>query len=155
MIKVDILILDEPISALDPVGRKEILDLITSLKGEICVVFSSHILIDIEKVCDHILLIHDGKIILDGETKEVMTNKDCLLVKCETREQALVLKDCYKSANFSDIYENTLEIDFKNLINKQQEILKFAKKFNIVIEKIEIKRETLEQIFLKEVNKNA
>ena len=54
----DILILDEPVSALDPIARKEVLDLIKSLKGKMCVIFSSHVLEDIEKVCDHILLIN-------------------------------------------------------------------------------------------------
>jgi ABC-2 type transport system ATP-binding protein len=65
-----LLILDEPTSALDPMGRKEILDIILRLKGEYTVIFSTHILADVERVCDEIGILHNGSIIsgdiLDG-----------------------------------------------------------------------------------------
>ena len=67
----DVLILDEPVSALDPFGRKEMFDIIVSLKGKVTIIFSSHILTDIERVCDHVLLINKGKIILDKDIKDI------------------------------------------------------------------------------------
>lgn len=153
--EIDLLILDEPISALDPLGRKEILNLIHSLKGKMCVIFSSHVLEDIEKVCDHILLINNGKIILNDTCENVLKVDNELLVRCENREQTLLLKEQYKDCEFSTEYENTLVIKYENLITVQQDILKKAKKLQINIEQIEKRRKTLEEAFLSEVKNNA
>jgi len=148
---IDLLILDEPVSALDPIGRKEVLDLITSLKGKMSVIFSSHILVDIEKVCDDILLIHNGKILINDSCDNILNNTNCLLVKCENREQALKLKENFNESLFSSKYENTLEINFEDLLKTQTDVLKVAKKFKIVVEKMEIRKDSLEDIFLNEV----
>lgn len=58
-----VLILDEPVSALDPIGRFEVLQMISQLKEEMTIFMSSHILEDVEKVADHITIIHKGKIV--------------------------------------------------------------------------------------------
>jgi len=61
-----VLICDEPTSALDPLGRKEILDILQELRGKTTVVFSTHILSDVERICDSIAFIHAGKIVLES-----------------------------------------------------------------------------------------
>lgn len=58
-----ILFLDEPASGLDPLGRREILKLIFHLKGEVTVFMSSHILADVERVCDVVGILNQGKLI--------------------------------------------------------------------------------------------
>jgi len=148
---VDVLILDEPISALDPIGRKETLDMIESLRGKVSVIFSSHILDDIEKVCDHLLLINRGKIILNEDCDNLFDAGNYLLVQCASREEVLRLKEVYPDTNFSKYYENTLEIEYETLIKTQSDILKNAKKLNVNVIKLEIKKETLEDIFLRKV----
>ncbi|GEO64593.1 ABC transporter ATP-binding protein [Companilactobacillus nantensis] len=55
-----LLICDEPTSALDPIGRSEFLNLLTSLKGETTIVFSTHILTDVERISDYVGILHDG-----------------------------------------------------------------------------------------------
>lgn len=67
----ELLILDEPTSALDPVGRKEILDIISALKGRVTVLFSTHILSDVQRVCDAIGILHHGKLALTGSLNEI------------------------------------------------------------------------------------
>lgn len=64
-----ILICDEPTSALDPLGRKAFLDILASLRGQTTVIFSSHILSDIERVCDRVAILHDGHIQLSGKIR--------------------------------------------------------------------------------------
>jgi ABC-2 type transport system ATP-binding protein len=59
----EVLILDEPVSALDPFGRKEVLDVIQKLKKTKTILFSTHILSDVDRVCDDIVLIDKGKLI--------------------------------------------------------------------------------------------
>lgn len=70
------LILDEPMSGLDPIGRKEVKDLILDLKNKgKTIFFSSHILQDAELICDRVGIMLDGKIIEEGKLKELISEK--------------------------------------------------------------------------------
>lgn len=80
-----LLICDEPTSALDPVGRKEILNLLSAVKKETSVLFSTHVLSDVERICDHTALLHHGKIAFQktrGEIKELREETDLELWFC-------------------------------------------------------------------------
>ncbi|MCL2773632.1 MAG: ABC transporter ATP-binding protein [Oscillospiraceae bacterium] len=71
----DLIMLDEPTSALDPVGRKETINIINSLKEKYTVIFSTHILTDVERVCDRIALIDKGGLVLEGNINEIKEKK--------------------------------------------------------------------------------
>ena len=60
-----LILMDEPASALDPIGRKDVMDIISKLAGKTTVFFSTHILADVERVCDRIAIIHKGKLIIE------------------------------------------------------------------------------------------
>jgi len=62
----DVLLLDEPAAALDPAGRREVLDLVRTLRGRATVVFSSHILDDVQEVCDTIGILRRGELVYQG-----------------------------------------------------------------------------------------
>ena len=66
-----ILILDEPTSGLDPNQRDEIRTLIKSLQKDRIILFSSHILSEVEAICDRVLLIHEGKLVNDSPLKDI------------------------------------------------------------------------------------
>lgn len=66
-----LLICDEPTSALDPLGRKEILDVLVAAKEHTTIVFSTHILSDVERICDEIAFLHEGKIVLSGTIEDI------------------------------------------------------------------------------------
>lgn len=66
-----LLICDEPTSALDPVGRKEILDIMAAVRERTTVIFSTHVLSDVERICDRIAILNEGKIIIEGELEQV------------------------------------------------------------------------------------
>ena len=68
----DLVLLDEPCSALDPVGRREVLDLIARLRGEATVVFSSHILADVQEVCDTVGVLREGSLIFEGPLQQLL-----------------------------------------------------------------------------------
>lgn len=59
----ELLILDEPTSALDPAGRRDVLDMIDRLRGRTTVVFSTHILTDAERTCDHVAVLDRGRLL--------------------------------------------------------------------------------------------
>lgn len=65
--KPQLLVFDEPINGLDPVQIVEMRDLIKSLKGEHTVILSSHILSEITRTCDRILIIDQGRLVAEGE----------------------------------------------------------------------------------------
>ncbi len=68
--------LDEPLGGLDPIGRKEIRDIIVRLKDEGKSVFlSSHILQDIEMICDRVAIIVNGKILNQGTLQDLISEK--------------------------------------------------------------------------------
>lgn len=68
----EVLFLDEPVSALDPGGRKEVLDMIAGLRGQCTVFMSTHILQDVERVCDTIGIIDHGKLIVEAPQAELL-----------------------------------------------------------------------------------
>lgn len=78
-----VLFLDEPTSALDPAGRKDVLEMIDRLRGETTVFLSSHILADVERVCDTIGVIHEGKLLLVAGREELLATHALNLVVIE------------------------------------------------------------------------
>ncbi len=67
-----VLLLDEPTSSLDPAGRHEVLEMISKIRGNATVFFSSHILNDIERVCDTVAVLHKGRLILVSGREELL-----------------------------------------------------------------------------------
>ena len=67
-----LLLLDEPVSALDPIGRHQVLELIEELKQDHMIFMSSHILDDVEKTADHILILHKGQLLLSSPKQSLM-----------------------------------------------------------------------------------
>lgn len=68
-----LLLLDEPTSALDPVGRREILQMLAALRGRTTVFFSTHILGDVERVCDTVAILDQGRIVAQAPIHELKT----------------------------------------------------------------------------------
>lgn len=68
----DVLVLDEPLTGLDPVGRREIVDLVRALGREgRCVVVSSHVLHEVEAMTDQVVLLHHGRVLAEGRVHEI------------------------------------------------------------------------------------
>jgi ABC-2 type transport system ATP-binding protein len=68
----ELLILDEPTSALDPAGRYEMLDLVAGMRGSRTVIFSSHILADVQRVADQVGILRDGRLVYEGGARELI-----------------------------------------------------------------------------------
>jgi ABC-2 type transport system ATP-binding protein len=68
----ELLLLDEPASALDPAGRREVLDLIARLRGHATVVLSSHILSDVQEVCDTVGILREGRLLFQGSLQDLL-----------------------------------------------------------------------------------
>ncbi len=89
----DLLILDEPSSGLDPVGRKELRALLTTLKGEGKTIFlSSHLLSEMESVCDRVGVMARGRLVACGTPQEITRARDEVRVQIEQAERDDVLR---------------------------------------------------------------
>ena len=67
-----LLLLDEPASALDPAGRKAVLEMIGDLRGKATVFMSTHILSDVERVCDRVAILDRGRLVLEAGMEEIL-----------------------------------------------------------------------------------
>jgi ABC-2 type transport system ATP-binding protein len=67
-----VVFLDEPLSALDPAGRHEILEVIAGLRGDSTVVMSTHILADVDRVCDRVAILDHGRLIADAPVDDLL-----------------------------------------------------------------------------------
>lgn len=67
-----VMLLDEPVSALDPIGRKDVLDLMRELKGETTVFYSTHILDDVQRVSDHVAILDHGRLVKAAPTQVLL-----------------------------------------------------------------------------------
>lgn len=83
-----LLLLDEPASALDPVGRREVLDLIVNLRNRATVVFSSHILNDVEEVCDRVGILVSGRLRVQGSLADLLAGAVAPLLIVKVRPPA-------------------------------------------------------------------
>ena len=88
-----LLICDEPTSALDPVGRKEILDILLAAREQTTVLFSTHILSDVERICTDVAFLNDGIISMQGKLSEIKASyrRDEYLVETEHDKDAAKL----------------------------------------------------------------
>ena len=140
------MICDEPTSALDPIGRKEILDILSSLREQTTVIFSTHILSDVDRICTDAAFLDDGIIKISGKLsliKEKYRTDEYILLPKHQKDLVLI-----KNA-FPKIKEiDTGLISFTEDCYNAREILGFIAKENIPFIKIEQRERSLEDLFL-------
>lgn len=81
----ELLVLDEPVSALDPEGRVEVFDIVKKIKGKSTVLFSSHILEDVERVSDTLIMIKEGRKVLEGSIADIFSQYGADRIKARLR----------------------------------------------------------------------
>jgi ABC-2 type transport system ATP-binding protein len=69
-----VLLLDEPVSSLDPIGRREVLELMQQVKGEATIFYSTHILDDVQRVSDHVAILDRGRLVRAQPTAELLSS---------------------------------------------------------------------------------
>jgi ABC-2 type transport system ATP-binding protein len=149
-----LLILDEPVSALDPIGRREVLELMQELKKESTILFSTHVLHDAEVICDDVLIIRDGQIVLNGELKRIMLENQEPVITIqlsnhpETWLRSLSGKPYVKEL---DIQPHVVKIRVSDLEQAKLALLAEIINAGISITKFEVSQTTLEDLFMKAV----
>jgi ABC-2 type transport system ATP-binding protein len=156
-----ILLLDEPTSSLDPAGRYEVLELISQLKNEMTIFLSSHILDDVQRICDDIAIIQEGKLILQADIHTLLeksiSNTFRLVVPENESNLLEAFSETLDEASWTDsivVVKNQLTGIVHEPETAREAILKLCVEYNIYPDKIEWVHPTLEDIFLKVSNHN-
>ena len=147
-----LLICDEPTSALDPLGRKEILDIILKIKDSTTVIFSTHILSDVEAICDHVVVLDKGKNVLEGSIDELknIKRKNTIKIRFKSDKELKAFKSLDKFSNLvTNEKGDTLYLTDEENQLKDIDILYELYKLNIFPIEIKIEEPTLENIFME------
>lgn len=149
-----LLICDEPTSALDPVGRKEILDILRKISNTTTVLFSTHILSDVERICDRVAFLNDGKITVCGTLAEMkaLHGHDSLLIEfSDDHELSMFKQQKMISALNVNLEETNREIILhcRNMKMVLQSLFHVFYETGICPVKMEIMEPSLESLFLE------
>ena len=146
-----LLICDEPTSALDPVGRKEILDILMAVKDETTVLFSTHILSDVERICTDIAFLNEGTVAIQGKIGDIKSTyrTDEYIIETETENELKALTSAFPYLNKTG--RTTLKFNEKQY--SIFEVMNFITENKLAVLKIERVEPTLESMFMEVVKK--
>lgn len=142
-----LLICDEPTSALDPAGRKEILDILLAAKEQTTVLFSTHILSDVERICTEVAFLHDGKIAMQGTIAELRNKRvsDGFIIETGQKETADTLINAFgflqRTEQNAFAFHGSEDCFFA--------VMQYIAENRISVQRIERIEPTLESLFLE------
>ena len=150
-----ILILDEPTSSLDPAGRQELLDTLAAMRKQVTVFLSSHILADIERICDTIAVLHEGRLMLTSSREQLFSQYPVFAASLELEADFIAPQAFLDELGERPWVERVarrgqnITILAKDVPQGKTELLPMIVKHAIRIDKYEWIRPSLEEIFLK------
>ena len=151
-----LLICDEPTSALDPIGRKEVLEILDVIKERTTVLFSTHILSDVERICDAIGVINGGKFALKGNLKEIRGKYNIDSVKLELENCSGLSELADKVRKLSYVSNVTAEnsqmtVKLNNIDESKNMLLEFLLSNNVSLRNFQVMEHSLENLILEAI----
>ncbi|OAB45853.1 ABC transporter ATP-binding protein [Paenibacillus antarcticus] len=152
-----LLILDEPVSALDPIGRREVINLLREIRQETTVLFSTHVLHDAEEICDDILVMAKGRLAEQGSLSSLREKhrQPLVIVQVERERDALTWLDSLKSKPYvilADIKADIAELTVHDLGSARDDLMREATEKRIPLVRFEAGSSSLEDMFVKVVS---
>ena len=164
-----LLVMDEPVSALDPIGRREVLSLLQELKSEMTILFSTHVLHDAEELCDDIIIIREGEVALSGSLQQVQQQYRQPIIEVRLEEEGTTGKQKLESwlsaakaavstASGKPLFEQIEKRERLILFTAQQLdegrqwLMEHLTRNQLKISKLEVGHSSLEQLFMKVVS---
>lgn len=143
-----VLILDEPTSGLDPNQLVEIRNLIKEIGKEKTVMLSTHIMQEVEAICDRVVIINRGEIVADDKASQLQTSAGCQTVYVEfegtvSRNQLQKVNSVSKVEKFEDgwLLESKQDVDLRKVIAQ------FAQQNNLLVLTLKKEEKSLEEVF--------
>ena len=151
----DVLILDEPTSGLDPNQLVEIRKLIKEFGKEKTVLLSTHIMQEVEAICDRVIIIKDGKIVADDRVKNIQEKnkaKELIQVEFDKKISKQKLENISGVSRVKSIGETLWLIESSSTVDLRSSVAKFAAKNELLILTLKKEEDKLEDIFKKLTN---
>jgi ABC-2 type transport system ATP-binding protein len=149
----DLLLLDEPAAALDPAGRREVLDLVAALRGRSTVLFSSHILDDVQEVCDTIGILRRGELMYQGSLSGLLSRYGSTnyLVRVRGSSEAVVsaLEAQDWVASVGTTPSGELRIAVRSLASAEENLVSILASCGAPVVSIVPDQPSLERVFLE------
>lgn len=148
-----LLIMDEPVSALDPLGRRDVLELLKVIKQKSTILFSTHILHDAEELCDKMLIINQGQLLVNGSINQIIeqTQKPVFIIQAPRISEwthQFVNEDIVESIELAG---NAAKVRVNDVEQGRNWLLSNITSLAIPIQKFELVHESLEEIFIRMV----
>ncbi len=142
-----LLICDEPTSALDPVGRKEILDILLAVREQTTVLFSTHILSDVERICTDVAFLNEGQIHLQGKLADIKASyrSEEYFIEMENEKDMQLLLEVFPECR----QQGRNQMIFSEKVHSLHELLGFIIERKLSVIKIERQEPTLESLFME------
>ncbi len=150
----ELLLLDEPAAALDPLGRRDVLDLIRELRGASTVVFSSHILDDVQEVCDTIGILSSGRLVYEGSLERLLaTTSTVASYSIELRSGAAALAELIDQQEWVTSAETSGDTDIlvtaKDTDTLEANLIPWLGASGYIVIGVTPRRRSLEDVFLE------
>jgi ABC-2 type transport system ATP-binding protein len=146
----EVLILDEPTSGLDPNQIIEIRNVIKNLGKDKTILFSSHILQEVEALCDRVIIINNGNIVADDDLQKLQTaNNKTQVIKVEFGEMVSIklLEKIIGVESVRSIHNQTYHLLGANSDTIKKQVLQFAVEHNLNIVSLQTETQSLESVF--------
>ncbi|WP_343328865.1 gliding motility-associated ABC transporter ATP-binding subunit GldA [Polaribacter staleyi] len=143
-----VLILDEPTTGLDPNQLVEIRELIKELGKEKTVLFSTHIMQEVEAVCDRVIIIKKGEILIDKKLADLKENNQQVIeVTFDYKIEEQFIKRLEKVVSYKNNYDNTWFITFESEEDMRPKVFDFAQENGLKILSLNTQNKNLETLF--------
>ncbi len=157
-----VLLLDEPVSSLDPEGRVDMLGVIRALGGASTVIFSTHILTDVERVCDRVAILDHGRLVTTGPMDELLERYARPVYRLEPEDRqapaVALLVQALRSASWVagvDEAHGVLRVAVHDEADAGRALLAAVNEFGVALLVFERQRPTLEDVFLQLVGRRV
>lgn len=147
-----LLLLDEPTSALDPIGRLEVLEMVAALRGRTTVFFSTHILGDVERVCDTVAILDRGAVVAGGTIDELKRRYATkrIAVELDGTPAALALRVAGRPWLIeAEESPSALRLTVRDVDAAREEIIATLAESRLPLRRFEIETPTLEELFVE------
>mgnify|MGYP000002753052 FL=1 len=144
----DVLVLDEPTTGLDPNQLQEIRTLIKDLGKEKTILFSTHIMQEVEAVCDRVIIMKKGELLIDKPINELKkSNEQIIEVTFDYKIEEQFIQMLPNMISFKNNFDNTWYITFDSSEDMRPVIFDFAKENGLKILELNSKNQSLEVFF--------
>jgi ABC-2 type transport system ATP-binding protein len=157
-----VLLLDEPVSSLDPAGRRDLLELIEHLREQCTILMSTHILADVERVCDTVGIINRGKLVAEAPQKDLLERYAVPAFEVEVdhglAEPFAAWSQALRQARWVTSVSadgRTARVVVNDVPTAKRELAASAIQAGLILTRYEVVRPSLEDVFLQLVGEGG